>query len=697
MFTVLIAEKEHIDAIRKENKLFFEPFLKSKDLAFCYWNPSGRTINEAVPELLDTVGRTKQWRAVIINNHSEELMKTQNPFDAVDYSGIKELILPPHQTDGHETTDDWIAKWETYFEALTKAKESIYRSALELPLQKLATWLCFRPEDYILKDVKEKQSAHDWALENLEDEEVKPSTRLEILERKQSKTELRLKENIRREFVDGKYLNVAFPTEVHCISTRTTEQTFFDPDVYWNTPTDSEYSSFADRNMYFDKMRFMVFDLLPSTHRDFRTDTIRFMAAVLIFLSNPTPVSAMKARRLYALETETDDTPLCTMVTSYDRKLEATSEVIDNEMEKIRSEVPGELTDKVAESLFCTPNDVSVVLDSSCNQEKVFADNDYGLSSDCPENEHHKWNRDYKNSQTELTYIIKQQARAVKKSVQQTHFASEVTDVNINRLTPLQIEDVRDYTNAAEDEMVSAIPPDFTDVSKYTKRMEEESDNVKKVMKRRMSRVTTMVVGGICLFFYLICFLPFIFTNNSSPDTVVTAIVFSGVMLGALAAIMFVTLFFLRMPIKKAVKNFNIAAKSVLIDIETSLQNVSRYLSAACNVRRGYSVQNYANKNVDEYTKSLRIRRKHQEDIRKRRACLLEDYQDYFADEKYCDEVMSRPYEYDFGLRVEYDYPAPFLAGDTRQIEFMTSGNFVTVPSSYITRISVRMEGIYDR
>ena len=58
---------------------------------------------------------------------------------------------------------------------------------------------------------------------------------------------------------------------------------------------------------------------------------------------------------------------------------------------------------------------------------------------------------------------------------------------------------------------------------------------------------------------------------------------------------------------------------------------------------------------------------------------------------------MSRPYDYDFDQRTEYPYPAPFLAGDCRQIEFVSAGNYITVPSSYVTRMLVRMEGIYEK
>ena len=697
MFTVLIAEKEHIDAIRQENKLFFEPFLKNKELAFCYWNPAGQNLYDSVPGLLDAVGRRKEWRAVIINSCAAEALKARNPFDTVGHSAISALELPNRRPDACEAWDDWESSWKAYYEALAGVKEELYKKALEYPLQKLATWLCFHPEDYILNDIEEKQNVHDWALERIGGEDVKPSVRLEELERKQYKRELRLKETLRRTFVANYLLNIAYPTEVQCISLRTAEKGFFDPDVYWTVPKESDYSSFADRNMYFDKMRFLVFDLLPRSHRNFRTDYIRFLATVLIFASNPLPGSAMQARRLYQLETEADETPLCTLVTSYDRKLAATAEVIDNEMEKICGEIPGELSDKTAEALFCTPKDIAVLLDESCDAEKVYTERDYGLFFDHPENELHKWNREFRLSEKTLAYIARQQTRAVKKSVGQLHMASEVTDVNISRLTPLQINDVREYTNAAEDEMVASIPPDLTDISAYTHRMEKESENVKKVLAQRMSKKTVMTLGGLCLGTYFACFLPFLFANGSTPKTVSTAAILCVSMLGILAAVMVGMLFALRSSVLNAVRAYNNTAHDSINDVQSSLKKFSRYLSAACNVRRGHSVQSYAEKNLDEYTLSLRIRKKHLEDIRKRRAYLAEEYQDYLGDHTFCDETMSRPYEYDFDQKTEYAYPAPFLAADCRQIEFISNGNFVTVPSSYVTRMLVRMEGIYEK
>ena len=697
LFTVLIAEKEHIDAIRQENKLFFEPFLESKELAFCYWNPAGQSLQDSVPGLLDEVGRKREWRAVILNNCTMESAKTRNPFDVVDHTGIASLKMPDRQPLSGQDWSEWETEWKNYYDALAIQKEAVYKDALDHPLQKLATWLCFRPEDYILHDVQEKQDIHDWAMEKLGRDEVKPSVKLEIMERNQYKFEQRVKENLRREFLAGNCLNIAYPSEVHCISLRAAESNHFDPETYWNIRQESEYSAFTDRNMYFDRMRFMVFDLISPSHRNFRTEYIRFLATVLIFGSNPVPSSAMQARRLYSLEVDTDDTPLCTLVTSYDKKLANTSTVIDNEMEKIRSEIPDELTDKAAEALFCTPQDIAVLLDESCDPDKVYADKDYGLFFDAPEEENYKWDRDRKVSEKALVYIAKQQARSVRKSVAQTHQSSEISEVNISRLTPLQVEDIRDYTNAAEDEMIASVPPDLTDISQYTDRLEEASENVKKTIKQRMTKKTTLILGGIGLGLFLICFLPFLFANGGTPATVATAIILSGFMLLILAAVMVACLFFLRGSVVKAVKAYNNTAKEIMTEIQSSLKRVSKYLGALCNVRRGHAVQNYAQKNMDEYTRSLRIRKKHQEDIRRKRAYLAEGYQDYFGDKSFCDETMARPYDYDFEQKTEYEYPAPFLAGDFRQIEFMSSGNFVTVPSSYVTRILVRMEGIYEK
>ena len=109
----------------------------------------------------------------------------RNPFDVVDHSALDSLVAPSQQPQDNESLDKWETSWKEYYDALTAKKENVYRSALNLPLQKLSTWLCFRREDYIYNQVQEKQDVQDWAMEMLGRDEMKPSVKLEVLEREQ--------------------------------------------------------------------------------------------------------------------------------------------------------------------------------------------------------------------------------------------------------------------------------------------------------------------------------------------------------------------------------------------------------------------------------------------------------------------------------------------------------------------------------
>lgn len=697
MFTVLIAEKPYIDAIRLENKLFFEPFLENKELAFCYWNPRGQNLMDSVPDLIDTVGRKKEWKAIIIHNCTDEQAKQKNPFDIVDCSELKDLTEPSQNPSAGEEWNEWEESWKAYYDLLNLQKEKIYRSALELPVQKLTTWLNFRPTDFVLNDVGEKDDVHEWVLNELSQGEINPLGRLEKLEREQYRHELKMKETLRREFVGDNTLGIAYPKEIYCISKRTSDDGFFNPENYWNTRSKNEYSEFCDRNMYFDKMRFLVFDLLPENHKDFRCDKIRFLSTLLIFATNIVPASTMEARKLYMLECENDDTPLFTLTTSYDKKLSATYEVIDNEIERIYSEIPGELTDKVAESLFCSPMNVEVKLDESCDYDALYPEDDFDLVSSSPDAEVANWEERFKGVQKSYGNIIRQQRRAVKKGIDKLNLNSEFSEANISRLTQFQLDDIQDYTENAENEMVASLPPDLAEASKYEDTMQEKADKVKDILEKRMSKIAALVVSGIILLLTLILYVPFIVTNLSTSETISTSLGMIGVILALLAVALVVTLVILKLPLREAVKEFESTMRSVAAEIDDGMRRFSKYFSLSANVRRGYKVKRYAEKNLDEYTKSIRIRRKHQEDIRKRRAELEEMYPEFIGDSKYYENTMIQPYDFDFDKKVEYDYAAPFPAGFCRNISFLEKGNHVEVPSGYITDISVRMEEIYDK
>lgn len=697
LYTVLIAEKSYIDAIRLENKLFFEPFLENKELAFCYWNPEGKSLKDSVPELIDTVGRKKEWKAVIIHNCTNDQAKQKNPFDIVDCNKLSGLTRPSPNPEAGEDWDAWEESWRSYYNLLISKKESIYKSALELPLQKLATWLSFIPTDFVLNDVSEKDDIYEWALNEIGQGEINPLVRLERLEREQYHNELKMKEMLRREFVGNHTLGIAYPREIYCISKRTSENGFFNPESFWNTRSQNEYSEFCDRNMYFDKMRFLVFDLLLETHKDFRCDKIRFLSTVLVFAVNTVPGSTMEARRLYVLECENDDIPLITLTTSYDKKLAATYEVIDNEIEHIYSEIPGKLTDKAAETIFCSPMNVEVKLDENCDFDVLYQEDNFAILPSSPDVEIANWQENVKEVKKSYGNIIRQQRRTVKRGIDKLNLSSELSETNISRLTKFQLDDIQDYTENAENEMVASLPPDLAEVSKYENMIQEKAEAVRDILEKRMSKMAAMILGTITLLLTVILYIPFIVSNLSTSATMTASLKMLGITIAILVVSFLIILIVLKIPLISAVRDFNNTMHDIVDQIKDGMRRFSKYFSLFCNVKRGYKVQRYSEKNLDEYTKSIRIRRKHQEDIRKKRAELDEMYREFIGDSRYYENTMIQPYDYDFGREVEYMYEAPFLAGFCRNIDFLEKGNHVEVPIGCITDISVRMEEIYDK
>ena len=705
MFTVIIAEEEHIKAIREKNRLFFEPFLKQKDLVFCAWNTEGQSFKEAVPGLVNAVGRKREWRAIIVAPRGGE--DYQNPFDLVDPEPIFAIPKPAVEPGGVKenaeelSVSEWYASWVTYYEKYWEEKKRLYEEALTKPLTRLSTMLCFKPADFNLYEVRHKEDVDDWAMAQL-NEGDKPSVLLETLENEEYHRELSYKEVVRREFFSdflsgARSIGIVQPLEVLCLSQRTTENGYFDPTRFWEQHDFQEYSEFADRNMFFDRMRFLTCDVLPEKHVSHRVDQIRFLYNLMTIAANDIPDSALQARRLYVIDSKNDEKPLCELVLSYDKKLSATYDAIGEEIEKIKGEIPGELSDLMAEELFCARINVPVTVDKEIGEDGLLAPLDgYGFSSNCPEEEFQRWNGDRNTSLKTLDRLVKQPRRAVKKAIEKLDAMSEVSDAQAGRLNSFQMDDVREFTEKEEDAMISMHVEDIYDVSRYYEQLEEKDKEVHKVIGRRMSKGATVVLSAIVLGLFFICFLPMVLTNRGNGESISTAFIVVSIFLLAMGAILFICLLFLRMPLKKAVKSFNETMEGIRLEIREILNKFSNYLSSVCNIRRGYSVLSYSEKNIDQYTLDIRLRKKHQSDIKMLRAVLEEDYKDFITDEYKPDPELSKPYNYDFGRRKEYEYPAPYPAATERQVEFLERGNFATVPTSFVKQIQLRMEELYD-
>ena len=114
MFTVVIAEKEHIDNIQ-EYKVFLKPFIDDARVEFCEWRPEENSLADSVPHLEQTVARHSKWRAIVLCDESG--LEKKNPFELVEFT-------PPVFTplSEEEDEDEVVAHRRRYLEQLQKEK-----------------------------------------------------------------------------------------------------------------------------------------------------------------------------------------------------------------------------------------------------------------------------------------------------------------------------------------------------------------------------------------------------------------------------------------------------------------------------------------------------------------------------------------------------------------------------------------------
>ncbi len=657
MFTVVIAEKEQINNIRAYD-LFLKPFSDPRKVAVCEWFQDELLLDDMVPRLAEAIARNKEWRAIVLCD--ERGIQQKNPFDCVPYQA------PPQ--------DPQLSQVE-YLGKLREAKFAAFEQAASQPLTRLMTWLCEAPmvSHGINNHADEDPEFAEYVAENLK------------------------KQELRQQIIGGNELRVSRPSEVICVAKRVSEQTAYEINTAWTFHQELEYSRFYDWNMYFDKMRYLVFDVLPKNHEDYEFDCIRFLYALLILANNETPSGALQPNRLFRFLCKNDEEALRRLLADYDAKLAQTSEDIELRVQEIlRTEKP-RLSDRDAKNIFCSHITVPVMIPKDVELEGLYCDPDsLGLSRDCPRDEGNAWYNTYRDSRRTLLQLLKQPRRALKNAVVDLRRLNNVSLDKVWCLNEFQAEDVADHTAKEELYMVQEKTPDIFDNERYDEKMEKSCHEVNRKIETRMTRRVTLALGLTALALYLAGFFNLIFGNIGNAVNRLWAFGIMGLSGAVLAAIMLVCLFFLRSGLQEKYRAFNRLMHGIENEVETSLDSFSKYLSHACNVMRGFSVLNCMEEYKDPDALTVQVMRKHIADITCVRAELREVFGDYAPEMSRVLTESVEGYRFDFQRPVDYEYPVPYNPAKGRFVEFMQPGNKIFVPVDFVEGITLMREELYD-
>ncbi len=696
MYTVIIADSQDIEKLQ-EYRLFLEPFTNSRDFKICEWFPGeGDSLELSVPSLGSTVANVSTWRAIILC--PDDGIHQENPFDLTDYS---EPSFP------YETIEDESEEEEGYTEKRINALKDYYkqryeerakalRQAAENPLTKLSVRLLEDPLVSKAGDVSdidlefepddEKEKAVSWT-----------DTTIDNLELQEYRLISKLKKELRGEIRGTERRNFNSPAEVFCIAKRTFPSNTYDPAEDWTEHDETRYSRFYERNLYYDKQRYLIFDMSEQDKPEYTSDYIRYLSTAMILAAHDVPQGSISPNRVYRLNCVTDDEKLSAYLTRYKRKLEATLDLVRSGIRKESEVEIQEFTDREAERLFSREINIPVTWPKDAETGLLQYRQSPGLFNDRPTEERSPWLTFQPETQKRLHRLLKQPERAVSRAAENLRKSDRLEDDRAVALNHYQVEDIQEHVNKEESEMVSSMINGMHDEAYYLSRQREFAEEVDEVMKHRMNTRTAIIAGSCVLGAALISLVPVFFAKKDGAAVIGQTALLLILLAAALALILgaaWLTAFLERRELTKAISAYNGKMNGLKGEMDNNMSQYSRLLSHICNVMRGNSVVELRERLNAAGSRRLSILKSHESGILERCA-VLEDVFGRFMLNEPVDIGMEEiePYKYNFDRAQEYGYDIPKDIRDAASIEYIQKGNHIDLPISYFKKISlIRVE-----
>lgn len=699
MFTVIIAQQEVIDSI-EEYHIFLSPFTEKSKVKFCAWDTecTSDLLTDMVPDLIDTVGSVREWRALVICD--ERGLNRKNPFDLVEYQRPKRKIVPREKPNISE-----LEPLEDYLARVQEQKFQAYDEARKQPLVRLMAYLCRMP---IVSPMEEEEAPLNRGTNGIPaahkenppdyDDYRSESARREALEFQEYSAEGARREELLGGITGDTPLEIATPTEVLCIARRTWEVSEYEINQAWTPHLELQYSEFYDWNLYFDKMRYLIFDLLPRNNKNYTSDYIRFLYALLLLANHDIPSDSMQPNRVYCLNCENDDKALNHLMQQYDAKLAATAEMLSTRQHKLELKSKAHLTDREVEEIFFSNTAVPVVVSGNeADRSKFAVSVKPGLFTDTPDSEKYEWVRYYDTAKNELAHYLRQHPRALKRAAEDVHNLDQVDTERAPLLNSYQREDLAEHIGKEENAMVQVPTVNVGSAKDFLKKTDQANAAVQREIETRMTQHTALLLGGIALALMLLGFVPMLVGQiRNSAGNVLISIGIMLISLLGLGVVGFGCLWVLRSKLQARYRWFDRKMAEVVEEVDNALSLFSEYLSHACNVMRGFSVLNYCNEFEDPDTTQIHILKKHILDIQAARANLRESYGGFLGVQSREPDEQVTAYDYNFERAVDFSYPPPYTEAMKCEIEFMQPGTNIQIPVNFIKAITVKREELYD-
>lgn len=680
MFTVIICDEHIINDCHNKYYIYLKPFLDNTEFAFCKWDVSGSSLDEAVPELKETVETKNEWRAIIVNDSSTwnfDAVNKRNPFNYVDSINT---------ANGFNTGEQ--------IEEFRKKEDEMLEKAFTNPLMKLSVWLCGSP---IEAKPNICYAGFEEVVENISDEKeyYKKAEELSVTAQEIELDRIRLMRFDKLSQIFGNDVELFNPPhQVLALTERTKDVRREIADSVWVKHMEHDYSQFYHENLYSEKLRYLICDVSYLKGKHNEAQYFNFLTVMLLMAVNESPSGVLRANRVYSLNVKIDADCVKELCNQYNSKLNATLCEISNESRRLMEKENKPVERDDAEVCFETGVTIPVNVDSFFDEDNLMARYDeIGLAKDCPNDEGAYWNDQYNTIEKMFVKYLREPRRAVKVAVKDCFPAvNKNEDERASRLNEFQKENVLDFLNEEEQNMISTKTTHLYNTAEYKQQMEEADKVIRRGISQRMTKKKTIKVAVIAASAYFFGFIPLFIGNLNNTSSFLFSLGMSGITMALFLLVGLCTLFVFKNRLVNRIKHFNYVMSGIVGEIQDSLHTFSTYLSSACNVMREFSVLELTE---NTYEKKQNILKNHRRIILKKIKEVNELFASYIDNGTFEANRTVQPYDFDFAVMEEYQYEMPYSEMQ-KSIVFMQEGNEIVVPVDYLEAVIAEREELYD-
>lgn len=643
MYSVLIQNQKTMESFRHFYPLFLEA-VNDERISVCQWMEAGETIETTVPELYQLVDGKEEWRAIVVRINDEidedHLTVQGNPYDFLENADMGTFIT-----------------------------ES------SIPLVRLARLLGGVPSPPI----------------RFEPERIQEPNKAPRVIYKPFVDE--------KEQIEYKRLSEIYhfrgvpPNEIILVSLTSKRETQAeDIQKAWRNDREITSSEFWKRNGYPSACRFTVYEMEQKGDRQREADLFKVWSSVLLLATNEVDSSTLQAYRLHRLDVVFDKKVMCEV-------MQRTLKRAKNAKQYIKKSIQKEMTDRLTKVAPLPDYELEapVVLNLPRQNDLIVDVNCFGLTSKTEGSDLAKWSAIKSSAEKSLETAVIEAERALDHTADKVRMYCNYLPDEVHRLDHYQYEDLKREI-VDRHEMILNLRSELPDSNAANKKTITKLDrNVKEKLLKRVTKsqavLCCVLVSVITIASFVSAMAYLIRYRWGSWNTMACLLLICVV---SLFLVEVGALWLFRNDIRKSVKQFNKFTSNVVTRIAENGARYSRYMSSIASHIHGSSYLLALQRKTFMRDESEYYKRNHLAAL-DAFALSLEDWCTAFHLSVDFDiEEMNE------GLTVNTDvapYMNPIYTFDdtgSYSVEVNRSGDFIDSPFSFIKKITIVREELYD-